>query len=151
MLCHHTRTHNTVDVIHSKWANELLVFELNQVLKCFLVFFGHRLHWQPSSSWTLWECSNSSKTFLFCGGPAKSNWLVCVRLFMTTSVNLQKSLATSCVNKDFDRSTSCFTPSGHLAGSLCSIGVIGAGLWSSGGHHVRLNDSHLQNTKVLLR
>lgn len=25
MLCHHTRTHNTVDVIHSISANELLV------------------------------------------------------------------------------------------------------------------------------
>lgn len=74
-----------------------------------------------------------------------------VGLFMTASVNLQKSLATTSVDKDFYRSTSCFTPSGHLAGSLCSIGVVGAGLWSPGGHHIRLNDGYLQNTKVLVR
>lgn len=37
---------------------------------------------------------------------------------------------------------------GHLAGSLCSIGAIGAGFRPPGGHHIRLNDGHLQNTKV---
>lgn len=41
-----------------------------------------------------------------------------------------------------------FSLAGYLAGSLYSIGVTGARLRSPGGHHIRLNDSHLQNTKV---
>lgn len=42
----------------------------------------------------------------------------------------------------------CFSLAGHLAGSFYSISVVGAGLRPPGGHHIRLNDSHLQNTKV---
>lgn len=36
-----------------------------------------RLHWLPSSWWICWGCSNSSGTFLLCGGPARLNWSVC--------------------------------------------------------------------------
>lgn len=41
-----------------------------------------------------------------------------------------------------------FSLAGYLAGSLYSIGVTGARLRPPGGHHIRLNDGHLQNTKV---
>lgn len=36
-----------------------------------------RLHWLPSSWSTCWGCSNSSETFLLCGGPVRLNWSVC--------------------------------------------------------------------------
>lgn len=41
-----------------------------------------------------------------------------------------------------------FSLAGYLAGGLSSIGVTGARLRPPGGHHIRLNDGHLQNTKV---